>query len=111
LCFILYLVNNYIIKPFYGFSITGNYLNDVLAGVVLLSISNILLSFYSGKDLIIRKFYVMMIFLLAAGLFWEYVTPLYKPGAVSDVQDIPAYLTGGVVYFVITKTENLLRKK
>jgi hypothetical protein len=82
-----------------------------LAGVVLLSISNILLSFYSGKDLIIRKFYVMMIFLLAAGLFWEYVTPLYKPGAVSDVQDIPAYLTGGVVYFVITKTENLLRKK
>lgn len=111
LCFILYLVNNYLIKSFYSLSITGNYFNDVLAGIVLLSIGNVLLSFYSKKDLVMKKFSVMAIFLLAAGLFWEYITPLYKAVAVSDVWDIPAYLTGGVVYYVIVKTDNLLRKE
>ena len=111
LCFILYLVNNYLIKPFYGLPLTGNYFNDILAGIVLLSFSNILLSFYSGKDILIKKFYIMMVFLLAAGLFWEYVTPLYKPGAVSDVLDIPAYMTGGIIYYVIVNREYLLHKE
>lgn len=111
LCIILYLVNNYFIKPFYSLSFTGNYFNDILAGIVLLSYSNILLSFYSRKDLLIKKFDIMMVFLLAAGLFWEYITPLYKPGALSDVRDIPAYLTGGIIYYTVVKIEFLLRKE
>ncbi|MBN1633489.1 MAG: hypothetical protein JW917_04915 [Ignavibacteria bacterium] len=108
-CFALYLVNNYLIKPYCSSFFTDNHFNDVLAGILLLSISNVLLSFYSKKDFVMKKFYLMMIFLLAAGLFWEYVTPLYNADAVSDVKDIPAYLTGGVVYYIIVKTEKLLR--
>jgi len=111
LCIILYIVNNYLIKFYYHSFFTGNYHNDILAGIILLCYSNILFSFYSKKDLVLRKLYLISLFLLAAGLFWEYVTPLYKPDAVSDAGDIAAYLTGGVIYYFIVKAEGLLCKE
>ena len=35
-------------------------------------------------------------FLLACGLFWEYVTPLYLPRSVSDPWDVLAVWLGGM---------------
>lgn len=67
---------------------------DVLAGGMILRLFNcVLLAFRIPP---IRRALPAAGFLLLCGLFWEYVTPLYRPGAVSDPWDLLAYVLGGL---------------
>jgi hypothetical protein len=45
-------------------------------------------------------------FTLLVGLFWEYVTPLYRISKVSDPFDLIAYVAGSVTYFLIINRFN-----
>lgn len=67
---------------------------DFLAGGVMLCVLNVLLR-TAGLPAAERPLPVSA-FLLACGLFWEYVTPLYLPRSVSDPLDILAVWLGGM---------------
>lgn len=40
-----------------------------------------------------------------SGVFWEYVTPIFRQNTVSDVWDILAYMAGGFMYWLIDRRE------
>ena len=80
------------------------YFNDVLAGVVLLALVNILLRL--GRLPPLKKLLPCLGLCLACGLFWEFVTPLYLPRSVSDIWDIAAYMAGGGIWWLIYKIKS-----
>jgi len=100
---ILYLMNTFIIKVRYNIPLMNNHFNDFLAMILLLSFSNILLSFYKNGKMIFRCIIYILIFALIVGLFWEYITPLYRINSTGDPYDLIAYLAGGYVYYIIIK--------
>ena len=77
------------------------YFGDILAGLVLLSIVSLLL--LAVKHSPLRHWRPMALSLLGAGLVWECLAPLWKPGAVFDWWDFAAYQLGGVVYWIVTR--------
>lgn len=75
---------------------------DLLAGALMLCILNSLLAL-AGRPSVVR-FWPAALFLLACGLFWEVVTPLYLPRSVGDPRDVLACWLGGMgMLFVNTK--------
>lgn len=108
--FLIYLLNKYYLRmvlyyPFFRF-----YFNDVLAGIVILAYSNIIISFSNVKfDL--YKLKNIIVFNLFIGLFWEYITPLYYSKSTADPLDVVSYILGGLVYYLINKIYNKLKRK
>lgn len=82
----------------------SNYGADILAGAWILCFLNILLCLAGRKT--VEKMRHAVLFLLACGIFWEYVTPLYLERTVSDPWDIVAYIFGGIILFLMEKTIN-----
>lgn len=76
------------------------YFGDILAGLILPSITNILL-LLAGRSLL-RRWWPTALLLLGAGLVWECLAPLWKPGAVFDWWDFAAYQLGGVLYHIFS---------
>lgn len=74
------------------------YFGDVLAGLALLSVTSLLL--LAAKRPSLRRWPPMALLLLAAGLVWECLAPLWKPGAVFDWWDFAAYQIGGLIYWL-----------
>lgn len=72
----------------------SGYAADVMAGGLILCLVNLFLHLARRPPL--RTPLAVSLFLLACGLFWEYVTPLYRPDAVSDPFDLLAYWLGGM---------------
>lgn len=108
LSLLFYLINK--LNRLFGFVIfdnayINNHLNDILASSVILGFSNILLE---NKYHMIENLLSIEIFVLVCGLFWEFITPLYKADSVSDFLDLIAYCFGGLVYWIVMK---LIKKK
>lgn len=74
------------------------YFNDGIGGITFIALSNI---FLSNVDKALYKLWQISIFLFGCGIFWEYITPLYRKDTVSDPRDIIAYMIGGLIYWVI----------
>ena len=77
------------------------YFNDILAGLVLLSITSLLL--IAAKRPPLRRWWPMALILLGAGVVWECLAPLWKAGAVFDWWDFVAYQVGGLLYWLIAR--------
>ena len=77
------------------------YFNDILAGLVLLSVTGLLL--IAAKHPPLRRWWPMALILLGAGAVWECLAPLWKPGAVFDWWDFAAYQAGGLLYRLIAE--------
>ena len=77
------------------------YFNDFLAGLLIITLINILIILAFSKK--IGSFFQTMIIILIIGLFWEYAPNLIKENAVSDLWDIVAYEVGGLLYWIIHK--------
>ncbi len=73
------------------------YFNDILAGLVLPSITSILL-LLAGRPALQHRWPIALL-LLGAGLVWECLAPLWKSGAVFDWWDFVAYQLGGLLYY------------
>ena len=82
-----------------------NHLNDVLAGVLLLCYINALSILSNQPKLIVTRLSTVALITLASGLFWEYITPLYLSKSISDPLDVLAYITGGVLFWILTKNK------
>ena len=76
-----------------------SYFKDIVGASAFIGCCNIIL--YNFKIGVYKILYIE-IFLFFCGLFWEFVTPLYRQ-TISDVNDIFAYMLGGFIYWVIFK--------
>lgn len=81
--------------------------NDYLCGVLFLAYSNI---FLATKNLELKKFFPSMLYSFLAGVFWEYITPLYRKNSVSDWLDVFAYVVGGITYCFIVKMIEFIKR-
>ena len=72
------------------------YFNDVLAGITLNAMMSSTTKYTPRWGLCLT---------LVAGIFWEYITPLFNSRSVSDPLDIVAYLTGFLILTTINKIE------
>lgn len=108
MCFVLYGLNEMYFKKqisiLYWF-FTGYY-NDILAPIILLSYSNILILIFMKKK--IMNFIGLSLFVMTVGLYWEYITPLYKH-STSDIYDLLAYYIGFLIYWLSAKAGNKTR--
>lgn len=73
------------------------YFSDILAGLILPAITSLLL-LLTGRPAL-RRWWPTALLLLGAGLVWECLAPLWKPGPVFDWWDFAAYQLGGLLYF------------
>ena len=102
---VLYITNQTIkakipIEPIRWFM--SCYFNDTLGGITFLAYCNIVFSFYNKKMV---KLWQMELLMFFSGLFWEYVTPIFRQNTVSDMWDILAYMVGGFLYWLIDRKE------
>lgn len=74
------------------------YFNDIFGSTILLLLIGIVLSFHKKIKL---KLYHVELFMLFCGIIWEFVTPLYRPDATTDIIDIFAYLLGGILFWYV----------
>lgn len=75
------------------------YFSDVLAGMVLPALVDLML-LAAGRRGLTRARQVVPLLLLA-GVVWECLAPLWKAGAVFDPWDFPAYQAGGALYLLL----------
>ena len=76
------------------------YFGDILAGLVLPAFTSLLLLTFHRSPL--RKWRPTALLLLGAGLVWECLAPLWKPGAVFDWWDFAAYQLGGLLHHIFS---------
>ena len=91
----LYGLNRFFLIPHTGgllHRLLSGHFADFLAGGMMLIILFTALHLSGRKP---PKVMSALALLLACGLFWECVTPLYLPRSVSDPWDIVAVLLGG----------------
>lgn len=99
---LLYAVNRFVLLPNTSgrlHTLLAWYFADFLAGGLMLCILNALLA--SSRRPALTRPLPASLFLLACGVFWEYVTPLYLPRSVSDPRDILAVWLGGMAMLAI----------
>lgn len=92
-----YILNRFVLAP--GTSgvlhmLLRWYFSDFLAGGLMVCILGALLT--AAKLPAVDGVVPVSAFLLACGVFWEYVTPLYLPRSVSDPGDLLAVWLGGM---------------
>lgn len=85
-----------------------SYFNDIIGGMTFVAYTNLVLSFRNIK---MHKMWQIELLLFSCGIFWEFITPLYRVDTVSDILDIFAYMLGGLLYWIITKNCKDLKYK
>ncbi len=96
---LLYLFNHFYLKEVTTNLFIHGYLNDVMAGWFMVAWIQILISLSKYKhSVLINKWFIQLLIVALASLYWEFVAPLYVTGNVSDILDLVAYLAGAVCY-------------
>lgn len=98
----LYCINQYIktrinFEPLKWF--LSCYFNDIIGSITFMSYCGIVLEIFHRKML---KLHQIILLMFCCGLFWEYITPLFRSNTISDPFDIVAYILGGTIYWGIT---------
>lgn len=100
---ILYLLNRLLLKDItegliHWFLVC--YWNDITGAIAVSAYVDSIIFHYSKKEIHI---WGLIGILLACGIFWEFITPLFRQTSVCDFWDIVAYMTGGVIYYLSIK--------
>ena len=102
---ILYVINQYIktrIPVEFIRWFLSCYFNDFIGGITFAAYCNMIFGFYNKR---LDKLWQIQILIFISGLFWEYITPMYRENTVSDLWDIVAYMCGGFLYWLNIKKE------
>ena len=99
----LYLLNRVLLKDIteglvHWFLVC--YWNDITGAIAFSAYVHSIIFYYSKKEI---HFCVFLAILLACGIFWEIITPLFRKNSVCDFWDIIAYEFGGVICYVSNK--------
>lgn len=73
------------------------YWNDITGATAFSAYAHSIILRYSKQEINIWSLFAL---LLAFGLFWEILTPLFRKNSVCDFWDIVAYESGVVVYYM-----------
>ena len=98
---LLYAANRFVLVPWTGSRLLAWHGADFLAGGLMVCLLCALLE-RSGRPPL-GRWLSATAFLLACGLFWEYMTPLYLARSVSDPRDLLAVWLGGTGMMAIFK--------
>ena len=74
------------------------YFNDLVGGITFIAYCNSVFYYYKGM---LYKLWRIELLLFLCGIFWEYITPLFRTDTISDPYDIMAYMCGGFIYWII----------
>ena len=88
----LYLLNRFLLVPLTSCRLLAWHGADFLAGGLMLCLLNGLLCLTRRRP--VERALPASLFLLACGLFWEVVTPLYLLRSVGDLRDVLAVWLG-----------------
>lgn len=97
---IIYALNKAYMRRIIKSIFLKNYFNDALGGIVLGAVLRIAFRYWFRREI---PFSIYIWIILFAGIYWEYVAPLYLNYLVSDVFDIAAYLSGGFILQLVFK--------
>lgn len=100
---LLYILNQ-CFKTLYSIEIVkwfmSCYFNDIIGSIAFIAYCNIFIEMHGSY--LNNLFYIVSL-LFVCGLFWEYVTPLFRSDTVADLFDLIAYMCGGFIYWLIDK--------
>lgn len=77
------------------------YFNDVIGGMTFTAYCSIVFEYYHKQ---LKKLWHIELLMFSCGIFWEYITPLFRHNTVSDPYDILAYMLGGLLCWGVQKT-------
>lgn len=101
---VMYFANNLFFKQHSGDGLLNYILvchfNDTVGGLLFVSYTNILLN---TRHQMLERWSVILVFCLSAGVFWEFVTPIFRKNTTSDVIDVICYAIGGSIYWLLAK--------
>ena len=100
----LYLLNRFVLVPATGWRLLAWHGADFLAGGAMLCLLNALLLLSRRRPA--ERALPATLFLLACGLFWEAVTPLYLPRSVGDPRDVLAVWLGAMAMLALQRAAN-----
>lgn len=104
--FLLYELNNLALKPLAMPGVAGiflgGHLNDVVCGMAFMAYTNLLFDLVRPR-LRQERLAVIAPYILACGLFWEYVAPLLLKPSTSDPWDVLCYVLGGSLYWLANR--------
>lgn len=87
------------------------YYNDIVGAIAFSAYCDIISSNSMVQKYKINKLWKLEIILLICGLFWEYITPIIRTDTVSDIFDILAYLSGGIVFWLVKSIHLKIKRK
>lgn len=77
------------------------YFNDTIGSITFIAYVNIVLE---SKQLCINKLWQIILLMSGCAFFWEVITPLFRKNTTSDFWDVVAYISGGILYWLLFKT-------
>lgn len=99
----IYAINKVYLKHLTEHWIIQCYLNDIMAGISLSTIGQLLMWFWLKRPI---KDAENILLIYVAGSYWEFIAPLYIAAAVTDLYDLVAYLAGGIIAILLRKYVN-----
>lgn len=104
----IYAINKIYLKQLTDHWIIQCYLNDIMAGICLSTVSQLLMWFWLKRPI---KDAENILLIYVAGSYWEFIAPRYIVAAVTDPYDLVAYLAGGIIVILVRKYVNKLEEK
>ncbi len=78
------------------------YLSDVLAGTLVLAYANLVIGITPFFHRVIVSPSQIAVFIGMVGLYWEFITPLYR-SCTADPADLAAYAFGAALYYAVMR--------
>lgn len=97
---LLYALNKFFLYRIIENAWFKNYFNDIMGGIVFGSALCIAFRYWFKREITLLPYIIIILF---AGIYWEYIAPLYLKYSVSDVVDMVAYLGGGFILQIVLK--------
>ena len=88
-------------------SVCRFYLNDAVCPLFLMGFSNIVF-LWAGFE--IKSYFKCFLFVMFAGVIWEYFIPLFNTKSTTDPLDLVCYFIGVSVYWLFLKLEIVMQK-